>query len=123
MPSPTVILENNHITIPAGIAITADLLNTYNVLSNTDLTITFPICGFLYGGNSNIKFEGTPFNIVFDKILEIISVTKTPNIIVIVTVIAEIKLPLIPTAKPPNKYRCYRNKHRKPSITRHKHIC
>ena len=30
------------------------LPNTNNVLSNMDLIITLPICGFLYGGNSKI---------------------------------------------------------------------
>ena len=41
-----------------------------------------PICGFLYGGSSNIKELGIPFNIVFDNILEIISVSTTPKTII-----------------------------------------
>ena len=46
------------------------LPSTNNVLSNIDLTITCPICGFLYGGSSNTKEEFFPFKIVFDKILD-----------------------------------------------------
>lgn len=56
--------------------------STNNVLSNIDLTNIFPTCGFLYGGSSNIKELGIPFNIVFDSILEIIRVNITPKIII-----------------------------------------
>lgn len=56
--------------------------STNRVLSNIDLTITFPICGFLYGGSSNINDVGTPFNIVFESIFDIKSVNTIPNIII-----------------------------------------
>lgn len=55
---------------------------TNRVLSKIDLTNIFPICGFLYGGNSNINELGIPFNIVFDNILEISKVSTTPKIII-----------------------------------------
>lgn len=47
-----------------------------------DLIRILPICGFLYGGNSNMKELGIPFNIVFDNILEVIRVNITPKIII-----------------------------------------
>ena len=56
--------------------------STNSVLSNIDLTKTFPICGFLYGGSSSINDDGTPFSIVFDNTFDIISVITTPSIII-----------------------------------------
>ena len=53
--------------------------STNSVLSNIDLTSTLPICGFLYGGNSNTNDAGTPFNIVLDNILEINIVINIPS--------------------------------------------
>ena len=53
--------------------------STNNVLSNIDLISTFPICGFLYGGNSSTNDAGTPFNIVFDNIFEINIVINIPS--------------------------------------------
>ena len=38
-----------------------------------------PICGVLYGGSSNVKDEGSPFNIVLDSIFETNNVNKIPN--------------------------------------------
>ena len=67
--------------IPAGAATAIALPNTNNVLSNIDLTITFPICGFLYGGSSNINDDGIPFNIVLESSFDISKVIITPNII------------------------------------------
>ena len=55
---------------------------TNKVLSKIDLNNIFPICGFLYGGSSNINELGIPFNIVFDSILEISKVSTTPKIII-----------------------------------------
>lgn len=99
-------LANNQITRPAGAATEIALPNTNRVLSNIELTKTFPICGFLYGGSSNIKEEGIPFRIVLDNILEINSVinmpNKTTNNTAIVANIDEAK----PDANPPNKYHC-----------------
>ena len=77
--SPIVILENNQITTPAGIAIKMALLRIWSVLSSKDLTNTCFIWGFLYGGNSNIKFDGTPFKSVLDNNFEIIRHVATRN--------------------------------------------
>ncbi len=44
---PKEIFANNHITIPIGAATDTALPSTNNVLSNKDLTIILPICGFL----------------------------------------------------------------------------
>ena len=55
------------------------LPNTNSVLSKIERTNTFPICGFLYGGNSNTKEDATPFKIVLDNTFDIISVMKIPN--------------------------------------------
>ena len=65
--------------IPTGAATDIALPSTNRVLSKRDLTITFPICGFLYGGNSNIKDDGIPFSIVFESILETIRVNIIPK--------------------------------------------
>lgn len=73
--------ESNHMIIPMGAATIIALPKTFNVLSKIDLTITFPICGFLNGGNSNTNDEGIPFNIVLDSILDIISVIMTDSAI------------------------------------------
>lgn len=56
--------------------------STNSVLSNIDLTKIFPICGFLYGGNSKINDVDIPFKTVFDNILDINNVNITPNIII-----------------------------------------
>ena len=89
----------SQITIPAGAATLTALPNTNNVLSNIERTKTFPICGFLYGGSSNTKDDGTPFKIVFDNILDIKSVmpipSNTTSITIIVAPIDE-NLPMLP---------------------------
>ena len=72
------ILVRNQITIPAGSATTTARVNTCNVLSKIDLTITSPIFGFLYGGSSKIKADCSPFKIVFERIFEINIVTIIP---------------------------------------------
>ena len=62
------------------------LANTYSVLSKIDRISIFPICGFLYGGNSNTNDDGIPFSIVFDKILDMNNVNIIPNMITPITV-------------------------------------
>lgn len=59
--------------------------STNKVLSNIDLIKIFPICGFLYGGSSSTNDDGIPFNIVFDKILDIINVSIIPKSITRIT--------------------------------------
>lgn len=66
--SPTVIFAARYIIIPAGAATAAARPRTKSVLSNTDRTITLPICGFRYGGSSSVNDDGTPFKTVFDNI-------------------------------------------------------
>lgn len=70
-------LDNIYIMIPAGMATTIALPNTYKVLSNILLIITFKYCGLRYGGSSNINDDGIPFNIVLDNILDINKVINT----------------------------------------------
>ena len=80
---------NIQITSPAGAATTIALPKTNNVLSKIERTNIFANCGFLYGGNSNTIDDGIPFNIVFDKILDIINVKHIPNIITMITAIVD----------------------------------
>ena len=76
-------------TRPAGAATAIALPNIKMVLSKIDLTNTFKNCGFLYGGNSKTKEDGIPFNIVFDKILDITNVMTIPRIITNMTAIVD----------------------------------
>ena len=64
--------------------------STNNVLSKIDLTNILPICGFLYGGSSNINDDGIPFNIVLESILDVKIVKATPNNIIKSTVKVDI---------------------------------
>lgn len=73
------------------------------VLSKIDLTNIFPICGFLYGGNSNINEDGIPFRIVFDNILEISNVSIIPNKIIPSTETVATKDCIPPVKNPPIK--------------------
>ena len=73
------IVAKSQIISPAGAATAKALTNTNNVLSKIDLTKILPIWGFLYGGSSNVKEEGIPFNIVLDSILDTINVKKIPK--------------------------------------------
>ena len=86
---PTYIFPIIQIIIPAGSATVIALPKTNNVLSNIERISTFPICGFLYGGNSNIKDDGIPFNTVFDRILETIKVIPIPSSITNNTMIVD----------------------------------
>ena len=83
--------------------------STNKVLSNIDLTIIFPIWGFLYGGNSSTKDEGIPFKIVLDKIFEIIKVKNIPNKITKITAIVDTIVAPKPCIVPANKNCCNRN--------------
>lgn len=72
--------------------------STNKVLSNIDLIKIFPNCGFLYGGNSSTNDDGIPFNIVFDRIFDIISVSSIPNSITRITERVDIIEAVIPDA-------------------------
>ena len=97
---PTLILENSHITIPAGAAIEIALPSTNKVLSNKERINILPICGVLYGGNSNVKDEGSPFNIVLDSIFETNNVNKIPNKTTSITTTAATNPENIPAIEP-----------------------
>ncbi len=101
--SPAVTFAKIQIMNPAGAATITALPKTKMVLSNKDLTITFPICGLLYGGNSNVKEEGTPFNTVLDNNLLIANVSMTPNIMTPVNISVDSKEPVNPVAMLPTK--------------------
>ena len=62
------------------------LPRTNKVLSKIDLTITFPYWGLLYGGNSSVNDEGTPFNSVFERTLEVTNVINIPKPITIIRI-------------------------------------
>lgn len=98
--SPTLILENNHITIPAGAAIEIALPNTNRVLSNKERINILPICGVLYGGSSKVKDDGSPFNIVFESIFETNNVNKIPNKTTSITITAATNPENIPAIEP-----------------------
>ena len=83
--SPIEIFANNQITIPIGAATEIALANTNKVLSSKDLTIIFPIWGFLYGGSSNINEEGEPLSIVLERKFEIARVRNIPSKITKIT--------------------------------------
>ena len=90
----------SHIKAPAGAATETALPKTKRVRSKIERTITFPICGFLYGGISSVKEEGNPFNKVFDKIFVAVNVDNIPNKITVVNSKADkaesIRLLLVP---------------------------
>ena len=98
------IFANNHIIIPTGAATDIALPSTNRVLSKRDLTITFPIWGFLYGGSSKIKEEGIPFSIVFERIFETISVNIIPKSTTNRTHNVDIKDEAVPTKITSYKY-------------------
>ena len=92
-------LDINQITNPAGAATLIALPRTNKVLSNIDLTITLPICGFLYGGISKTNDDGIPLRMVLDKILDTKRVTIMANTNTPVRIILDFKLLNVPTAK------------------------
>lgn len=77
--SEIVILAKSHITIPVGNATKAARPKTNNVLSKTERTIVLPILGTLYGGNSNVKEDASPFNNVLDNNLDERNVIIIPS--------------------------------------------
>lgn len=93
---PTVIFAARNIISPAGAATIAALPRTKRVLSNTERTITCEICGFLYGGISSVKDEGTPFKTVSDKSLVATKVIMTPRTIAATNISAETALDSAP---------------------------
>ncbi len=99
--SPTLTFANSHISSPVGKATITALPKTNSVLSKIDLTIMLPMLGALYGGNSNVNDEASPFKIVFDKIFEEINVIIIPIKIIPISItvptIDEIIPELIPT--------------------------
>ena len=94
------ILENSQITMPAGAAIERALPKTNNVLSNKERTKILPICGVLYGGNSKENDDGSPFNIVFDNIFDINSVSRMPSKTTSITTKAATNPEKIPAIEP-----------------------
>ena len=66
-----------HIISPAGAATAAARPSTKSVRSNTERTITLPICGRRYGGSSSVNDEGTPRSIVFESREHAAKVAKT----------------------------------------------
>ena len=77
------------ITIPAGAATTIARPSTKSVRSKIERRITFPICGFLYGGSSRVKEDGIPRRIVWDKIFEINNDMRIPIRIIEVSIKVE----------------------------------
>ena len=71
-------LANNQVIAPAGAATIIARPNTNRVLSKSERTNILPICGFLYGGSSKEKEDGTPFKTVDDKSLDTIRVANIP---------------------------------------------
>lgn len=82
----------SHITNPAGAATVIALPSTNIVLSMTDLTSIFPICGRRYGGSSSMNEDGMPFIIVEDNIFDTTSITVKLDNIVNVNIKDETKL-------------------------------
>lgn len=76
---PIVTLAKSHITRPVGAAIATALPSTNKVLSNNERTKIFPICGFLYGGSSKIKDDGTPLSTVLERSFETTRVSQIPS--------------------------------------------
>ena len=79
--SPTFMLAISHITAPAGAATATALPSTKSVLSNNERTIVLKICGFLYGGSSKTKDDGSLFATVTDNSFDVIRVIITHNTI------------------------------------------
>lgn len=80
----------SHIIRPAGAATVIARPSTNTVLSITDLTSIFPICGLRYGGSSRINDDGMPFIIVEDNIFDTMSITVKLTKIISVNIIEEI---------------------------------
>ena len=89
MPS-TLTLASSQIISPAGAATITARLSTKSVLSNSERTSIFPICGRLYGGSSRAKEEGYPFKIVLESIFDTNKVINMPNMIKLVNIAVDI---------------------------------
>ena len=87
--SATVTFAMSHIIRPAGAATAAALPRTNRVRSNTERTITLPICGRRYGGSSSVNDDGIPFNIVSDNSRETAKVISIPSKITAVSARAD----------------------------------
>ena len=72
------IFARSHIRSPAGAAAAQALPKTKIVLSKMERTMTFPICGLLYGGSSKVNEDGTPFKSVWESIHETAKVINIP---------------------------------------------
>ncbi len=81
--------DKSQMISPAGAATEIALHNTKSVLSKTDLTIIFEICGLLYGGSSKAMEEGTPFSKVTERSFDVKSVKKTARTIAAVSITAD----------------------------------
>ena len=90
--SPIKILDINQINNPAGAATSTARPKTKRVLSNTERTITFPIWGRLYGGNSKRKEDENPFKMVLESNFDVKKVTITPINIVPVSIKVDINV-------------------------------
>lgn len=97
--SPIFIFVSSHKSNPAGAATIQALPRTKIVLSSSERSKTFKICGRLYGGSSSVNADGTPFKIVTDKSFEIKRVSATPDKINNVRYKAESNEPPVPEAK------------------------
>ena len=75
--SPTYTFPSTQRNRPAGAATITALPRTYTVRSSKERTMTFPICGVRYGGNSRTKDDGFPLRSVDDKSFETTRVTIT----------------------------------------------
>lgn len=84
--APILVFAKNQIIIPAGKATHIALPRTNKVLSKIDLTITLPHFGTLYGGNSNVNEDTSPFKTVIDSNFEMAKVIPTPIIITIIKI-------------------------------------
>lgn len=94
------ILARSHITIPVGNATITALPSTNKVLSNIERIMVLPILGTLYGGNSKVKDELSPFNSVFDKSFEETNVIKIPKSITKSSINTPLREEIIPVQFP-----------------------
>lgn len=98
--SPIEMFARTQIITPAGAATAAALPRTKTVLSRSDRTSIFPICGFLNGGSSSVNEDGSPFRIVAERIFDAKNVASIPRIITAVSAAADKRLPSKPIAPP-----------------------
>lgn len=80
--SPIFIFARIQIRSPHGIDAVQALPSTKIVLSRSERTSTFPICGRRYGGNSSVYELDSPLSTVFESIYDMASVANTPSRII-----------------------------------------